>query len=295
MANTPAYVELRCRSAFSFLDGASLPEDLADAAAELGYDGLALADRDGLYGAPRFFRAARKTGTLRPHGRRRRHAGAARPAWSPRRCCCWSRIARGYKNLCRLLTAMKAGRPKGEGAATYDLLAEHAGGLVALVGPDPRADLRRLREHLRPGAAVRRAAAPPGRRPGPPQPAGGGGGGGAGHPGRGHQRRALRRTPAAPGARRAHLRPPEDHGGCGRAAAAAQRRALPEAAGGDGGAVSRSPGRRARHPGHRRALRVHPGRPRATASPATRWGRARPSRASSKPSPGWARPSASAR
>ena len=58
----PPYVELRCRSAFSFLDGASLPEDLAEAAAGLGHQALALADRGGLSGAPRFFKAERKLG-----------------------------------------------------------------------------------------------------------------------------------------------------------------------------------------------------------------------------------------
>ena len=56
------YVELRCRSAFSFLEGASNPEDLADRAAELGHHTLALADRDGLYGAPRFHQAAKAAG-----------------------------------------------------------------------------------------------------------------------------------------------------------------------------------------------------------------------------------------
>ena len=60
-----AYVELRCRSAVSFLDGASLPEDLVAAAASAGYDALALGDRDGVYGAPRFFAAARGAG-VRP-------------------------------------------------------------------------------------------------------------------------------------------------------------------------------------------------------------------------------------
>ena len=45
-------MELRCRSAFSFLEGASNPEDLVDRAAELGHGTLALADRDGLYGGP---------------------------------------------------------------------------------------------------------------------------------------------------------------------------------------------------------------------------------------------------
>ena len=49
------YIELRARSAFSFLEGAAQPEDLVDRAAELGYPALALGDRDGLYGAPRFY------------------------------------------------------------------------------------------------------------------------------------------------------------------------------------------------------------------------------------------------
>ena len=56
------YVELHARSAFSFLEGASLPEDLASRAAELGYPALALLDRNGVYGAPRFHMAARKAG-----------------------------------------------------------------------------------------------------------------------------------------------------------------------------------------------------------------------------------------
>src|SRR6516225_4870913 len=56
------YVELRTRSAFSFLEGASTPEDLAARAAELGYGALALGDRDGLYGAPRFHQAAKDAG-----------------------------------------------------------------------------------------------------------------------------------------------------------------------------------------------------------------------------------------
>src|SRR4029077_20428864 len=59
------YIELRCRSAFSFLDGASLPEDLVAAAARNGYGALALADRNGLSGAPRFFAAAKQAG-VRP-------------------------------------------------------------------------------------------------------------------------------------------------------------------------------------------------------------------------------------
>ena len=56
------YVELRCRSAFSFLEGASNPEDLAARAAELGHPALALADRGGVYGIPRVHQAARAAG-----------------------------------------------------------------------------------------------------------------------------------------------------------------------------------------------------------------------------------------
>src|SRR5204862_6143956 len=62
MTSVPDYVELRCRSAFSFLAGASLPEDLVERAAVLGYDALALADARGVYGAPSFFQAARRAG-----------------------------------------------------------------------------------------------------------------------------------------------------------------------------------------------------------------------------------------
>src|SRR5881275_3289927 len=53
MTSVPDYVELRCRSAFSFLAGASLPEDLVERAAVLGYDTLALADARGVGRAPR--------------------------------------------------------------------------------------------------------------------------------------------------------------------------------------------------------------------------------------------------
>ena len=56
------YVELHASSAFSFLAGASSPEALIDRAAELGYSALALLDRDGIYGAPRFHKAARLVG-----------------------------------------------------------------------------------------------------------------------------------------------------------------------------------------------------------------------------------------
>ena len=56
------YVELHARSAFSFLEGVSVPEELIVAAAELGMPALALLDRDGVYGAPRFHLAGVKQG-----------------------------------------------------------------------------------------------------------------------------------------------------------------------------------------------------------------------------------------
>src|SRR4051812_6783269 len=56
------YVELHAASAFSFLQGASLPETLVERAASLGYPALALLDADGVYGAPRFHKAAAKAG-----------------------------------------------------------------------------------------------------------------------------------------------------------------------------------------------------------------------------------------
>ena len=60
------YIELHARSAFSFLEGSSLPEELAEVCAQLGMPAMALLDRDGLYGAPRFHLAAKKLG-LRAH------------------------------------------------------------------------------------------------------------------------------------------------------------------------------------------------------------------------------------
>jgi len=137
MATTTDYVELRCRSAFSFLDGASLPEDVVAAAVESGHCTLALADVGGLYSAPRFFAAARKAG-LRPI------VGAEIPLLDAAPVLLLVEDVRGYRNLCRLITRMKEGRCKGEGAATVAMLDEHAAGLLALLGASPRADAEAL-------------------------------------------------------------------------------------------------------------------------------------------------------
>ena len=60
------YVELHTRSAFSFLEGASIPEELASVGVERGMSAMAVLDRDGVYGAPRFYQAATKN-NLRAH------------------------------------------------------------------------------------------------------------------------------------------------------------------------------------------------------------------------------------
>jgi error-prone DNA polymerase len=134
------YVELRCRSAFSFLDGASLPEDLIDAAARQGMGTLALADRDGVYGAPRFAAAALRAGVRPIFG-----ADVTLADGPPLLLLVAERA--GYRNLCRLLTRPREGLGKADPPrTTAALLAEHAGGLIALGGAAPRDDLPALCE-----------------------------------------------------------------------------------------------------------------------------------------------------
>ncbi|MGA2591847.1 MAG: error-prone DNA polymerase [Bryobacteraceae bacterium] len=125
---TEPYVELHARSAFSFLQGASVPEDLVAACADLGIPAMALLDRDGVYGAPRFHMAAKKTGM-------RAHIGSEITCTNGKRypLLCESRT--GYRNLCRLVTRMKLRAKKGEGAATLEEIAEFAKGLICIT-PD---------------------------------------------------------------------------------------------------------------------------------------------------------------
>ncbi len=97
---TERYVELRARSAFSFLEGAALPEDLADRAAALGYPAIALGDRDGLYGAPRFYHAAKQAGI-------KAIVGAELTLWDESRLYLLVPDRERYRNLSRLITAAK--------------------------------------------------------------------------------------------------------------------------------------------------------------------------------------------
>ncbi len=136
-ARGPQYVELHTASAFSFLEGSSLPEDLVARAAELGLDAMALLDRNGLYGAPRFYQAARKAGIRALVGAEVscRIEGTDRlaPEHLPRLALLVASRA-GYRNLCRLLTAAARGRPKGQSAVDWSLLEAHSDGLHCLAG-----------------------------------------------------------------------------------------------------------------------------------------------------------------
>jgi len=95
------YVELHAHSAYSFLDGASQPEELAARAAELGYEALALTDHDGVYGSLEFAHAAKDLGVRPITGAEVTLEGGAHVTLLVE-------SARGYANLCRLLTAAHA-------------------------------------------------------------------------------------------------------------------------------------------------------------------------------------------
>src|SRR5436190_3184974 len=149
------YVELHARSAFSFLEGASVPEELIAASRAHEMSAMALLDRDGVYGAARFHLAAKKVG-IKAHIGAEITVKVQRPT-SDVQCRredfgLWTldfgqsvitipvlaRTRTGYQNLCRLITLMKLRIPKhakpGECVVTPDELAEHAEGLVCLTG-----------------------------------------------------------------------------------------------------------------------------------------------------------------
>ena len=128
-----AYAELHCHSAYSFLDGASQPEELAARAAELGYESLALTDHNGVYGSLEFAHAAKAFGVRAITGAELTLKGGCHVTLLVE-------TPRGYANLCRLLTEAHAGtRPK-EGAdplppgLPLEALVERNEGLVCLSG-----------------------------------------------------------------------------------------------------------------------------------------------------------------
>jgi len=121
-----SYAELHAHSAYSFLDGASLPEELAVRAAELGYTALALTDHDGVYGSLEFAHAAKAVG-LKPI------TGAETTLADGSHVTLLAETPRGYANLCRLLTAAHA-HERLNPRLDPSLLAELNEGLVCLSG-----------------------------------------------------------------------------------------------------------------------------------------------------------------
>ena len=121
------FIELHAQSAFSFLEGAEHPEAFAAEAARLEMPAVALVDRDGVYGAARFTRAALGAG-VRPI------VGAEVTLADGSRLPLLAEDREGYQNLCRLITRMKLGAPKGAATATLDDLEPYAAGLVCLTG-----------------------------------------------------------------------------------------------------------------------------------------------------------------
>ncbi len=120
-----SYVELHARSAFSFLRGGSSPEHLAERAGGLEMSAMALCDRDGVYGAPRFFGKAREAGVRAIVGcELTMEDGHILPVLVESRT--------GYQNLCQLITQAKLRGTKEHAAVRWDDLPEFADGLVAL-------------------------------------------------------------------------------------------------------------------------------------------------------------------
>ena len=128
------YAELHARSAFSFLEGASAPEDLVHQCAYLDIPAIALVDTDNVSGAPRFYMAAKKL-KIRPH------IGAEITAEAGGRYTLLVENRTGYQNLCRLITSMKLRAEKGKAAASESEFRQYAKGLVCLADDTQPIDL----------------------------------------------------------------------------------------------------------------------------------------------------------
>jgi error-prone DNA polymerase len=127
--SSPHYVELHARSAFSFLRGSSSPEHLAFTAAELQLPALALCDRDGVFGAPRFYTAMRECGICPIVGSElTMEDGFVLPVLV--------QSQKGYQNLCRLLSQAKLRSPKNESSIGWSELPAFAEGLICLTGDE---------------------------------------------------------------------------------------------------------------------------------------------------------------
>ncbi len=131
--------ELHAHSAYSFGDGASLPSELAEAAAGLGYEALALTDHDGVWGAMEFAHACRDAGIRGIVGAEMTLGDPSGEDGCPH-VTLLVENARGWRNLCRLVTKAHAGTRDGPArdplppSLPFDFLSEHAEGLVCLSG-----------------------------------------------------------------------------------------------------------------------------------------------------------------
>jgi error-prone DNA polymerase len=147
------YAELHCHSNFSFLDGASHPEELVEQAARLGLDAIALTDHDGMYGVVRFAEAAAELGVRTAFGAELSlgltapQNGVADPEGS--HLLLLARHPEGYRSLCRTISTAQL-RGKEKGRPVYDLdevVADTAGQVLVLTGCRKGA----VREALRTG------------------------------------------------------------------------------------------------------------------------------------------------
>ncbi|HWM55759.1 MAG TPA: error-prone DNA polymerase [Solirubrobacterales bacterium] len=135
-ADSP-YVELHAHSAFSFLDGASTPTELAATAAELGYEAMALTDHDGVWGSMEFAKACEGFGVRAITGA---EVTVALPAGELAHLTLLVETPAGYRNLCRLLTAAHshtrdgAQRSAGQPSVGLEQVEGHVDGLVCLSG-----------------------------------------------------------------------------------------------------------------------------------------------------------------
>jgi error-prone DNA polymerase len=123
------YAPLWCKSNFSFLEGASHPEELVETCADLGLECLALTDRDGVYGVVEAFARSRETGV-------RLIVGSEVTLDDGTSIVLLASTRAGYANLCRLLTVGRRRSPKGESSVRWPEVCDHAEGLIALWGGD---------------------------------------------------------------------------------------------------------------------------------------------------------------
>src|SRR5262245_24676403 len=121
------YVPLWCKTHYSFLEGASSPEDLVTEAHRLGLPALAVTDRDGVYGLVKAHVKAKELGI-------QLLCGAQVTITDGSRILLLAQTRAGYANLCRLLSKGHEKTRKGESQVTWQQVCEHAGDLVALWG-----------------------------------------------------------------------------------------------------------------------------------------------------------------